>query len=297
MEKVKEWIKKNARPLEKSLYDYYFENCSRDKVIQELKKYQNKDGGFGHGLEPDFKNPNSNPIDSWKAARIIDGLNLDEDHPMIQSLIQYLLNTDHKDNWKFYFRITSNNDYPHAPWWHYSEESKITGYNPTAALLGFLYKYMEEDHPQYKDIQIELDKAINYLMDKDIVEMHELTCFNQMYEYICEGIDCSNIRKRLLELNSKAIEKDSEKWMSSYSSKPTQVFVSMNSPGAKDMMELIQKELTLTLATRNEEGVFDITWDWGQYPNDFEKAKREWMGIIALKILRVTEEYKYAMEE
>lgn len=297
MEKVKEWIKNNARPLEKRLYDYYFEDGSKERVIEALKAYQNKDGGFGHGLGPDFKNPNSNPIDSWKAARILDGLEVEKDHPMIQSLIEYLINTEHKEDWMFYFRIPSNNDYPHAPWWHYTEENKIAEYNPTASLLGFLYKYMDEEHPKYKEIEIALDKAINYLMDEDIDDMHELTCFNEMYEYICEGIDCSNLDKRLLELNTKAVEQDSEKWFTTYSAKPTSVFVSMHSPGAKEMMALIQKELTLSFDHRNEEGVFDITWDWQQYPSEFEKAKREWMGIIALKILRVAEEYKYATEE
>ena len=44
---------------------------------------------------------------------------------------------------------------------------------------------------------------------------------------------------------------------------------------------------------RNDEGVFDITWDWNQYPEAFEKAKKIWMGIIALKTLRVIQEYQF----
>ncbi|MDA3931375.1 MAG: hypothetical protein PF513_01415 [Tenericutes bacterium] len=297
MEKVKQWIKDHARPLEKSLYLFYFEDGTKDKAIKELKAFQNKDGGFGHGLEPDFRNPNSNPIDSWKAARIVDGLNVKKENPMIQSLIKYFINTEHKENWIFYFRIPSNNDYPRAPWWHYTNKNKIEDYNPTASILGFLYKYMDEDHPKYKEIEDALDNAINYLINNDIKNMHELTCFNELYEYICEGIDCTIIHKRLLELNTLAIETDSHKWFTSYSAKPTQVFVSMHSPGAIEMIELVHKEFTLSLEHRNEDGVFDITWDWQQYPTEFEKAKREWMGIIALKTLRVAKEYKYATEE
>ncbi len=45
-----------------ALYHYFYEGGSKQKIIEELAKYQNEDGGFGHGLEADNWNPNSNPI-------------------------------------------------------------------------------------------------------------------------------------------------------------------------------------------------------------------------------------------
>lgn len=293
MEKIIYYIKNKARPLEKAMYLYYFETGLKEDVVKELSFFQNKDGGFGHGLEPDFVNPNSNPIDSWKAAKILDGLHLQKDHPMIESLINYFINTKDKDEWMYHFRIKSNNDYPHAPWWHYEDDNEINGYNPTISILGFLYKYIGSGHKQYKAIEKAIDQGIQYLMDNDIIEMHELVCFNEFYEYSCDQIDCSNIRQRLLFLNTKAIEKDSSKWLETYCAKPTQIFVSMHSPGAKEMMDLIHKEIDLTLNNRNSEGVFDINWAWNQYPESFELAKRRWLGIIALKVLRVSQEYQF----
>ncbi len=59
---AKQFILQNARPVDLAVYQYYFENRSNQKVIAELAKYQNKDGGFGNGLEPDFVNPASSPI-------------------------------------------------------------------------------------------------------------------------------------------------------------------------------------------------------------------------------------------
>lgn len=293
MEKIIQWIKSNARPLEKSLYMYYFETGSKENVINELKNYQNIDGGFGHGLEPDFTNPHSSPIASWKAAWILNGLHLDKNHEMIQSLIQYFINTTDKEDWMFYFRVKTNNDYPHAPWWEYKEDNKINGYNPTVSILGFLYKYMDHADPLYKDIQKAMDKAFNYLMETNVTEMHELVCFNEFYEYSCENLDCSNIHNRLLYLNTKAIEQDTSKWLTTYCEKPTQIFVSMHSPGAKEMMDLIHKELEMSFNHRNQAGVFDITWVWGDYPEEYELAKQSWLGIIALKMLRVSQEYQF----
>ena len=293
MEKIIHWIKNNARPLEKQLYLYFFEGEPKEDVLKELKTFQNKDGGFGYGLEPDFINPNSNPIDSWKAARILDDLKLDKKHPMIQLLVNYFLNTEDKDDWMYYFRVKSNNDYPHAPWWHYTDENKINGYNPTVSILGFLYKYLDSTHPKYKDIEKQVDQAIHYLMENDVEEMHELVNFNEFYEYSCNHIDCANIHQRLLYLNTKVIEQDTSKWFTTYCAKPTQVFISMHSPGASEMMSLIHQELKSLFDHRNEEGVFDITWSWNQYPEAFKKAEKIWKGIIALKTLRIIQEYQF----
>ena len=293
MERIIQYIKEHARDLEKKMYLYYFETGSKDSVVKALSQFQNEDGGFGHGLEPDFLNPASTPIASWKAAKILDDLQLDKNHTMIQSLIHYFIHTSDKHGWKYAFRIPSNNDYPHAPWWHYQEGSAYVGYLPTISILGFLYKYMDHSDPLYKDIEKAIDQGIHYLMENDIEDMHELVCYNEFYEYSCDQIDCSNIHQRLMYLNIKAIEKDDSKWLNSYCAKPTQVFVSMHSPGVKEMMELIHKELDMTFRNRNDQGVFDIAWDWQQYPESFEKAKQIWMGIIALKMLRVAQEYQF----
>lgn len=52
-EKARKFIYKNARPLDLARWQYHFENGSREAVLQALQVYQNEDGGYGHGLEPD----------------------------------------------------------------------------------------------------------------------------------------------------------------------------------------------------------------------------------------------------
>lgn len=297
MVKIKNWIQENARPLEKALLDFHLNAGSKEEVIKALVHYQNKDGGFGQGLEPDFRNPESNPIACQFAMHIIHGLKLEKYHPMILGLINYLKKTPYKEDWLFYFRIPSNNEYPHAPWWHFEEKNKIEGYNPTASILGFMYRYMDEDDPFYDTIEHELDQAIRFFLNSDITEMHELRCFNELYEYVCEGIDCSNLRKKLLEQNIKAIETDSKLWTTSYVAKPSQVFVSMHSPGVHELMDLIEEEIQLMFKHRNKEGVFDVLWEWGQFPEAFKIAQKEWQGIIAYRTLMQMKEYKITLEE
>jgi hypothetical protein len=285
METIKKWIKDNARPLEVSILNYHFNDGHIEDIISELKKYQNKDGGFGHGLEPDFRNPESTPMASIYAGDILYRLNLQADHPMIVELVNYFLNTPYKNGWMYFTSIPSNNDYPHAPWWHYKKEDYISAYNPTAAIIGFLYRYLDEEHPMFSEVEKAVDQAVKYLIQEEVTEMHELRCFNDMYEYVCEGIDCFNLKRRLLELNNLVIEKDSENWLNSYSAKPTQVIVSLNTPGVQDMMPLIKEELRLTYENREKDGGFFVPWSWGQYEKVFKKARKEWQGILALHFL------------
>ena len=64
------WIKRNARPLETARWEYIFEGASSDRVMKYLSAFQNEDGGFGHGIEPDFWLPHSSPMAIWAAGQV-----------------------------------------------------------------------------------------------------------------------------------------------------------------------------------------------------------------------------------
>jgi hypothetical protein len=90
-EKARNFIYKNARPLDIVRWKYLFENGSKEDVLTALIAYQNEDGGFGNALEPDCWNPNSSPMQTWVATEIIKEINLkDKNHPIIQGILNYL---------------------------------------------------------------------------------------------------------------------------------------------------------------------------------------------------------------
>ncbi|MEQ6377746.1 hypothetical protein RZN22_17495 [Bacillaceae bacterium S4-13-58] len=60
------WIIQNGRELEQALVKYSFMNGQENEVINALAKFQNEDGGFGHGLESDIQMPASSPITIMK---------------------------------------------------------------------------------------------------------------------------------------------------------------------------------------------------------------------------------------
>ncbi|WP_088289867.1 hypothetical protein [Kineosporia sp. A_224] len=63
------FLRTNARLLERRLFDATFHGGPPAAVVDVLRGYQNEDGGFGHGLEPDKRCPASLPIDVEQALR------------------------------------------------------------------------------------------------------------------------------------------------------------------------------------------------------------------------------------
>ena len=115
--KAKEFIYKNARPLDCARWQYLFENGNGENVLNFLAAYQNEDGGFGHALEADCWNPDSSPVQTWAATQIIGEIDLKEkEHPIILGILRYLENTKYFDEHSWANSIPSNEAYPHAPW-------------------------------------------------------------------------------------------------------------------------------------------------------------------------------------
>jgi hypothetical protein len=56
-ERTARFITNSARPLEHAQFEYHFRSGSVVALLDELQKYQNDDGGFGHGVEPDVRMP------------------------------------------------------------------------------------------------------------------------------------------------------------------------------------------------------------------------------------------------
>ena len=140
-EKARTFIYRNARPLDIARWQYHFESGNeplvrcKDAVLTALAAYQNEDGGFGHALEPDCWNPNSAPIQTWTAMEILREIDFtDRTHPVIQGILRYLENTQDFNSHYWYANVKTNNDFPRAPWWGYSEEPehRLNSYNPTA---------------------------------------------------------------------------------------------------------------------------------------------------------------------
>ena len=188
--RAREFIYRNARPLDMARFQYHFENGSHEAVLAALAAYQNGDGGFGHALEADAWNPGSAPIQTWVATEILREIGCtDANHPIIQGILRYLASGKDFEGHFWYTAIKTNNDYPHAHWWHTESDSICQNdYNPTACLAGFIIRFAECGSDLYRLGRRIAREAFDAYMTADLLaDMHTAACYIRLLEYIEEA--------------------------------------------------------------------------------------------------------------
>lgn len=286
--KAKEFIYKNARPLDFARWQFLFEDGNRENVLSILKMYQNEDGGFGHALEADCWNPDSSPVQTWAATQIIREVDLKEkEHPIILEILRYLENTKYFDGHVWANSIPSNEAYPHAPWWNYTDVNEVN-YNPTASLIGFILRYASPKSRLYQTAQRLLQEAYAWFkLHCPLESMHTASCFVELFEDLVEcnisGIDLSEFES-LLQLQMKHIlTADTSVWASEYVCKPSLMIHSCNSRFYEENKELCNFECHFLSETQQEVGTWAVTWDWGCYPEEWHISKNWWKSDIIIK--------------
>jgi len=120
---IKNLIFNQGRLLERKLYSYFFENGSKEGVIKALSAYQNDDGGFGNGIEPDILCPDSSAIGAETALYILDLLDLKE-AKLSKKLIDWIINAQNNEG--FIDHPPKNLvNYPFQPWWKNPDDKRI----------------------------------------------------------------------------------------------------------------------------------------------------------------------------
>lgn len=143
LSKATDFIWRTARLLEQRRFAYLFLDGQRQAVLEALRPYQNPDGGFGNGLEPDIRGPVSQPVPGWTALCILDEAGAFAD-PLVTRACDYLLTITTPEG-GVPFVLPSVRDYPRAPWWETGDQPTAS-LNPTAAIAALLHKHRVE-HP------------------------------------------------------------------------------------------------------------------------------------------------------
>ncbi|MEL7646436.1 MAG: hypothetical protein AAGU04_09265 [Anaerolineaceae bacterium] len=273
MNKQDLWMRRRARPLDLARWNFLQGRAGSREVLDALAAFQNADGGFGHGLEPDFWNPNSSPMQSWRATLVLREIGcFDPGEALIRALKDYLLRTCEAGKWQAL--LPSNDDYPHAPWWHYRADQEFWGYNPGAALLGFLAQVGVLLEP-------EIHLALGCFLGQTEAQMHELPRFLDLYTDLravgWNGAELLAVREKLVEDLRKAVVTDPARW-SEYVLRPSMVFSAENREFHAPFAQVIRQEKTWLGEHVEEDGSWEISWQWGQYPEAFAVAREWWKG-------------------
>ncbi len=281
-----------GRDIEIAKFNYHFNNGSREDVATALSIYQNRDGGFGHGLEPDSLNPYSSPLQTSEALKVLRHIGYDDsnlegisEHLVYRALhyIYYYCVVDGKIN----PNVLSNNDYPHAKWWEYDENFFETWkYNPTAILVAMTLHFTKENDKYYNKAY-ELVPAIieSFLAEENEgVDKHYLVNLISLYEVITRKNIFGEYHDQLKENINQRIEylmdKDENKWNEEDSTQPLEVLKLEEFINTKERRDLVQQNLDYLFDNRDDHGLFKITWNWNNDYEEFELQKIKWLGVL-----------------
>lgn len=288
-EKASQIIKESARPLEKLIYQDYFHQPCQEEIVSELKKYQNNDGGFGHGIEPDFRLPLSSPMASSVAFHHLMKYDLnDESIGVIKSGIKYFENAFIPECNGWFVLSKEVNDYPHAPWWHFNEKEGMTVIdknwgNPSAEIIGYLYKY--RDFVSNLNIEELLNFALDYWNNKSkFASENEIYCYISLYNIIPDQYS-KMLESKISEGIQQHICKEVADWKDKYVPKPLDFVTDPESNRFGISDELIEKNLDLWVDILTENKKLEPTWAWNDYKDEWKKARNEWTGLLTLNAL------------
>ncbi|MUK87966.1 hypothetical protein GMD78_06085 [Ornithinibacillus sp. L9] len=293
------WIKRNARPLEAARWGYYFENTSSEQVIHYLSAFQNDDGGFGHGIEPDFWLPLSSPMATWAAGQVLMEIGADPEEEVVQSMLTYLANSVDEKTGMWSAVLPENNDYPHAPWWHWQEGVQQNWlFNPGAELAGFLVHWSPEGS-EYASIGWRAaEKAVEHVMESTEMDFHQVSNFQQLLKIMLNHQvkfdttmpnSFNEVMNKVMNLTDDCIEKDESEWATGYKPLPLDLIDDQEHPLFEKYRDLIEENIEFYVEQMTEDGIWNIPWEWGTYPEKFPVAERYWQGILAVnryKVLR-----------
>lgn len=139
---ARDFVRSEARLVEARLFAVLFEGADPRGVVEALRGYQNPDGGFGHGLEPDKRCPDSQPLDVEFAFDVLLAAGVRDD-AMVRRAADWL-DTVSAPGGAVALLTPAIEGYPRAA--HITAEGCVPGLNPTAGLVGRLHA-LGVDHP------------------------------------------------------------------------------------------------------------------------------------------------------
>jgi len=299
-DRARDFLFSAARPLERALFALEFEGGSLDAFLTGLEAFQNPDGGFGQALEPDVRTPSSSALCTEMGLRYLAERHIPADHSMVVGAVKYLLESfdAHAQVWRVL--PADANDHPHAPWWHDDDGALARTFDnylviPRAGILASLHYYAELVPAGWL-----ADVTEGTVRDVEGLETEKFGGGGDTLVYAlrlaeAQGL-ATNFKSRLLprlrEVADVIVARDPQTW-AGYSAPPLKLAPTPTSTLADQLVNDLQIYLDYLIEQQTPQGTWEPTWSWGEsYPEDWEKAKHEWRGILTVDHLISLHAYK-----
>lgn len=271
---AREFVRTEARLVERRLFATVFEGADPAGVVDALRGYQNADGGFGHGLEPDKRCPDSTALDVETAFDILLAAGARDDE-MVRRACDWLQSVATPEG-AVSLASPVVEGYPRAE--HIAEWTYAPGLNPTAGLVGRLHE-LGVEHPWRDQAEAWCLDALAKGFPDDAHAMHESMIF---LEHSGER-DLAKVREWLPKLSHYRADASDP----SYGVTPLQFASTPDSPWRELFTEeQLQGHLDRLVADQQADGGWAITWE-----PPGKAATLEYRGILTVHALRTLKDY------
>lgn len=292
---IRTWHIRNARALDVARWYFHFEDGEAREVLKALACYQNPDGGFGHGLEPDIRTAGSSPIATWAATQILREIGLpDLAREMIHKILDYL-EAARGESGRWPATVAAMNEAPHAPWWHFSRENEYWGWNPSVELAAFILETAPPEHSLVPVAETLVRQAMAELMAPAYEpNPHELANFARAGEIIQKvrpELLPEGFVPRLSGFIASVITPPDSYRENEYLTTPTFFLDSPQSPWYPAIRETADFFTGHLEDTVTPAGFWNISWTWGDQPLDPDSL-RDWRGSLIMENMLYLQHFK-----
>ncbi len=277
-------MRAHARPFDLARFNHRFEGGSLAPVLDQLAAFQNADGGFGRGLEPDIRLAASSPLATSVALQRLRELGVGAGHQLVRGAIAYLAAAFDPALPGWEFVPPEVEDCPRAPWLQYRGRPTAFTPNPSAELCGHLLHYGALGGAAAAARLLE--HALAHLAAAPALDMHEVLCYLWLHDAAGLGATERTAAAASIARQAQAVvTRDPGAW-SSYCAKPLWFAPRPDALLAGVLAADVARNLDHEIATQHTDGSWHPFWSWeAEDAVAWKGAKREWQGVLTMSVL------------
>jgi hypothetical protein len=279
------FVEANGRQLDAALLRHRLDRASAEAVMVALIAFQNPDGGFGHGLEPDMRSPASTAIATSIGLRVLTKVGAPARHPTVVGAIEWLAGALDRQSGVWPIVCKEVDLAPHAPWWSWSQDLAASWngfhFNPTAEILAHLYRYRAAT-PGEVCACVESGLRCKLAASELLEGAYDLKCAIRLAE--ADGLP-ADLAKPLEALVRRSIAAHDP---ADDHASPFDAAASPSSPFAELVDGRIEAALTALIASQAEDGgwIWNPDWNWSFVDKKaWADAHRDWRGQLTRETL------------
>lgn len=286
--RARQFVMEQGRPLERAILRFAFAGGKAAEVWEALVPFANADGGFGHGMEPDCRLPQSSCLATITALPYLIETGAGSDHPLVRGAIRYLVDTYDAALGGWHILPPEVNEYPRACWWQYDAAQSAGRVrddwaNPGAAVVADFHAY-----PALVPTSLlaEVTAKAMAVLDDERTSWpgHSFLTYVELAEHAPADLR-PRIWQRLKAVAGQAIATSPEQW-SSYGVRPLWAVTEPDSPLMAVLDDAVAVQLDFETGQQQADGAWHPLWHWGQYEEEWQRARVEWQGVLTVKMLR-----------